>query len=227
VGLTLENQDELEAIERSLSQEWELSGQKHLSQVCSNILECPIANKRSPKMRASRSVSSLVSAVMSPVQQQFCLKITEKMIKLPISTEFRDPVDPLKVPGYFEKIKRPMDLNSVMRKLADRGYPSAERWKEDMNLIWKNAMTYNAENSVHYRLAKELNDYFRGKCDSMPRTELELWVGKIAQALAKLMKLLEAKPEERRPTLAQANVAKPARLTKILLRQKSQSHLGE
>jgi hypothetical protein len=116
-----------------------------------------------------------------------------------------------------------MDLNSVMRKLNENQYPSVDRWKEDMNLIWKNAMTYNVEPSAHHSLARELNDLFRRKCENLPRTELELWVHRVNQTHAKLMRLLDARPEEKRAALSQANIVKPARPTKILLRQKSQT----
>jgi hypothetical protein len=92
-----------------------------------------------------------------------------------------------------------------------------------MNLIWENAMSSNAETSIHYQLAKELSDCFRRKYENLPRTELELWVYRLGQAQGKLIKLLEARPEERKQT--QANVTKPARPTKILLRQKSPSEV--
>jgi hypothetical protein len=55
---------------------------------------------------------------MTATQHQFCCKITDKILKCPISGPFRDPVDSSQVPGYLDVIK-PMDLNSVMRKLNE------------------------------------------------------------------------------------------------------------
>lgn len=44
-------------------------------------------------------------------------------------------------PGYYEVIKRPMDLGTVQRRLWR--YRSFEEFKEDLDLIWSNCLEFN------------------------------------------------------------------------------------
>jgi hypothetical protein len=71
------------------------------------------------------------------------------------------------------------------------------------------------------------DENMRRKSENLPRTELELWVHRISQAQTRLTTLLERIPEDRKPVLSQTNPVKPAKATKALLRQKSQSLLVE
>jgi hypothetical protein len=158
---------------------------------------------------------------MSPISHRFCLKVTEKIMRLPIASAFCLPVDPQRdnCPDYFDKIKKPMDLSLVHKKLTENQYPSVDRWKEDMNLIWKNATLYNSDRSFLYGVAKELNDFLKRKCENIPTTETQLWHYKVGRAHAQLVKLLDAKPDPtKKLILGSSNVPKPARPTKITLR---------
>lgn len=163
---------------------------------------------------------------MTEVQHRQCVKITEKILQLPIAGSFSRPVDPELdgAPGYFDKIKRPMDLSLVLRKLRDGQYSTIEKWKEDMNLIWKNATTYNGANTPIHTVARELSEYFRRKCENIPKSEVELWTSRVNKRHATLVKLLEAKPDlnPKRTTSAEPKM-KLYRPTKIFLRQKSQN----
>lgn len=160
---------------------------------------------------------------LSSVQQNYCIKITKKIMNYPISVFFRNPVDPEKdgAPNYFEVIKRPMDLSTVLKRLDDKYYTTVDKWKEEMNLIWKNAMSYNPEDYYIHMIAKELSDIFRRYCEKIPRTELEAWIFHVGKKHAKLVKLIEAKPDPTKKTIAPTNSQKPIRQTKVLLRQKS------
>jgi hypothetical protein len=161
---------------------------------------------------------------MTEIQHRFCIRITQKLMSLPIAASFLEPVDPNEALGYLDKIKKPMDLGSVFQKLMDNQYGSVDRWKEDVNLIWRNAMTYNAERSILYALAKELNEHFRRKCEHIPRNELEVWIYHVNRTHTKLMRLLDAKPDPtKKAILTPSGVPKSTRPAKILLRQKSQS----
>jgi hypothetical protein len=64
-----------------------------------------------------------------------------------ISAPFRGPVGPAdRCPNHLEKIAKLLDLGAfdidVLQKFTDRQYPSRDRWKQEMNLIWKNGTTY-------------------------------------------------------------------------------------
>lgn len=68
-----------------------------------------------------------------------------------------------------------MDLGTVKRKL-DRGqYQTAHECAEDIRLIWKNCMTYNADGSDFFLLAENFSKKFedrykkiQAECKSFP-----------------------------------------------------------
>lgn len=164
---------------------------------------------------------------MTSVQHKVCIQITEKIMNLPIAGHFSKPVNPELdgAPDYFEIIKKPMDLSLVLRKLKEDQYQTVEKWKEDMNQIWKNATQYNDATRPIHAIARELNEYFRRQClENIPKNEVELWISRVNKKHTKLMRILEAKPDPKKVMLD----AKPksARPTKILLRQKSSGNIG-
>ncbi|OHS94692.1 Bromodomain containing protein [Tritrichomonas foetus] len=175
----------------------------------------------------NRTVRGSAQSTLNGVQKTYCLKITKKIMDYPISVFFLNPVDPEKdgAPDYLEKIKKPMDLNTVKSKLESNSYPSIDKWKEEMNLIWKNAMTYNTEGNYIHMIAKELNEVFRRFCETIPKSELEAWTFRVRKTHSKLMKLIESKPDPTRKQNVTASVPKSQRPTKILLRQKSTNNV--
>jgi len=76
----------------------------------------------------------------------------------PESSEFRQPVDyvALKLNDYPIIIKKPMDLAKVKKNLKGGNYKSVEDCLEDIQLIWTNCKTYNADFSKIFKLASKL-----------------------------------------------------------------------
>lgn len=161
---------------------------------------------------------------MTKVQKLSCEKITRKLMSFPIAYMFIHPVDRLDAPDYYEKVKKPVDLSKVLSRLSENQYPTVDEWKKDVNLIWRNALTYYTGDDTMRRIAHELQDAFKKLCECIPKTELELWTLRVRKAHAKLAKLIAAKPEPQ-PALAliPAGAPKP-RKTKVLLRQNSNTH---
>jgi bromodomain-containing factor 1 len=79
-------------------------------------------------------------------------------LKLKGAYYFAEPVDPVKynIMDYFDIVTRPMDLNTVRRKLAYNCYGTAGHFMEEMNLVWGNCYKYNGEQHVVSKCAKEL-----------------------------------------------------------------------
>ncbi|RPA99214.1 hypothetical protein L873DRAFT_934071 [Choiromyces venosus 120613-1] len=67
------------------------------------------------------------------------------------STAFLNKVNKREAPDYFNIIKHPMDLGTVMKKLKGHHYKSKKDFVDDLNLIWQNCLTYNAEPSHYLR----------------------------------------------------------------------------
>jgi bromodomain-containing factor 1 len=61
---------------------------------------------------------------------------------------FLEPVDPIKlnIPEYLIVIKKPMDLRTMRTKVNKRRYKSIEDFKQDIDQIVWNCMTFNARN---------------------------------------------------------------------------------
>ena len=56
----------------------------------------------------------------------------------------------LGLPDYPRIVKKPMDLQTVGKKMSNESYKNAAQFTEDMRLIWKNAKCYNRTESKIY-----------------------------------------------------------------------------
>jgi hypothetical protein len=160
---------------------------------------------------------------MTDTQRAHCVKITTKLIKRPISLFFRAPVDPIAdgLPDYFQKIKNPMDLGTVVEKLQHGQYATIEKWKEDIAQIWRNAAIFNGEGSTIDLLARELAELFRRYCEILPKTEMEAWLFKVRKAQQKVIQSLQCKVAESGPPVTGSAAGKKVGSGKILLKQKT------
>ncbi|ORD94782.1 BDF1 [Enterospora canceri] len=89
---------------------------------------------------------------------------------------FLQPVDPvaLGIPDYAEKIKEPMDLGTIKKKLADNSYTSNEQFKTDMNLIFNNCYLYNGKSSPVGQMGVELEKAFINAYEAIENTKEEV-----------------------------------------------------
>ncbi|BAO42214.1 transcriptional activator SPT7 [Kluyveromyces marxianus DMKU3-1042] len=61
------------------------------------------------------------------------------------STAFLNKVSKREAPNYDQIIKKPMDLNRVLKKLKTFQYKSKHEFVDDIMLIWRNCLTYNSD----------------------------------------------------------------------------------
>lgn len=61
------------------------------------------------------------------------------------STAFLNKVSKREAPDYYNVIKNPMDLGTVMKKLRNFQYNSKKEFVDDLMLIWSNCLIYNAD----------------------------------------------------------------------------------
>ncbi|KAF8514635.1 hypothetical protein BU17DRAFT_94325 [Hysterangium stoloniferum] len=57
---------------------------------------------------------------------------------------FLKPVSRVDYPDYYEVIKHPMDLATMLKNVKARKYNTKEEFAADLNLIWKNCFKYNS-----------------------------------------------------------------------------------
>ena len=91
---------------------------------------------------------------------------------------FNTPVDPVELglPDYFDVIKRPMDLGTILKKLDSNPYHSIDDFEADVRLTFENAITYNETGSDVHDMAKELITKLDADCGRLLeqlRTEKE------------------------------------------------------
>ncbi|CDO92586.1 unnamed protein product [Kluyveromyces dobzhanskii CBS 2104] len=61
------------------------------------------------------------------------------------STAFLNKVSKREAPNYYQIIKKPMDLNTVLKKLKTFQYKSKHEFVDDIMLIWRNCLAYNSD----------------------------------------------------------------------------------
>jgi len=83
-------------------------------------------------------------------------KIVNSLLANQDCAPFREPVDwrGLELFDYPQIITDMMDLGTVKRRLERGNYSTAHQVAEDIRLVWRNCMTYNADGSDFWLLAK-------------------------------------------------------------------------
>merc|ERR1712106_1042123 len=84
--------------------------------------------------------------------------LNEKIKTMQESWPFMKPVNKKQVKDYYEKIKKPMDLETISRKITSHKYHSRDDFVKDMKLIYQNSLVFNGENSEFTVKAKILID---------------------------------------------------------------------
>lgn len=133
---------------------------------------------------------------MNEFEKRKCVELTTKMWNKDLCRPFRDKVDPERdgAPGYFNIIKRPMDLGTIKKKLNANEYKSIEQWAEDVNLVWSNAKLYNNEGTLINLIAQELEQWFSKKLRKLPRNKDEEWMINLQKSSKTLTRLSQHPP---------------------------------
>mmetsp|Transcript_26009 Transcript_26009/g.39937 ORF Transcript_26009/g.39937 Transcript_26009/m.39937 type:complete len:1041 (-) Transcript_26009:87-3209(-) len=109
---------------------------------------------------------------------------------------FENPVTDEIAPGYSNVIKKPMCIKTIERKLKASRYSSISEWDNDVQLIFRNCITYNTGNSGQWFRgeARRQNHVFKDKI--LPQAKKLYNV-----EMAKRSKLLDAnRPKKRKAT---------------------------
>lgn len=117
---------------------------------------------------------------LSPKRKQQCLEVIHNLLNKKISTFFANPVDPILdgCPDYINIIKKPMDLGTVERNLRNDSYQDFSSFRDDVELIWSNAITFNGKDALLSLLAEQLRKWFRQMIKGFSNDEKTDWVTK-------------------------------------------------
>eukprot|EP00483_Globobulimina_turgida_P000994 UN00996 len=91
-----------------------------------------------------------------------CKNLLIEFMKRPETEPFNEPVDwkGLNLPDYPLTITKPMDLGSILNKLAVNKYKTADQFASDVRLVFRNAKHYNQVASGIYVVAENLLKQF-------------------------------------------------------------------
>ena len=109
--------------------------------------------------RSPRALTALPAAGFS-LPKAAMRSILKEVTANPYATPFLEPVDPEVAPGYLDLIKKPMDLQTVKKRLVTGVYKHPADFVVDMRLIWENCVTYNDPESEIASWAVILGDFF-------------------------------------------------------------------
>mmetsp|Transcript_3206 Transcript_3206/g.7205 ORF Transcript_3206/g.7205 Transcript_3206/m.7205 type:complete len:571 (-) Transcript_3206:35-1747(-) len=130
-----------------------------------------------------------------------CLRIVNFLLEQPIAAElFGKPVDPveLKLPTYFDDVKKPMDLGTISKKLTRGIYQSIGDFESDMHLTFNNAMLFNGKGHVVSELAQNLKNTFDDKYKQMM---LATAIASKKEASSEVDVFEDSEPDEKPPAI--------------------------
>jgi len=91
-----------------------------------------------------------------------CQRILSQLMHHKYGFPFNQAVDPvaLEIPDYFDKIKDPMDLGTIQKKLSDFEYDDVGEFAADVRLVFSNCWTYNLPGSDVHVMGTSLSGIF-------------------------------------------------------------------
>jgi hypothetical protein len=109
--------------------------------------------------------------------KEICKPLIDELFRIPHAQGvFGLPVDPLALglADYFDIVKFPMDLGTVLKKLEGGSYRDLQNFCSDVQLTFDNAMLYNPKNTDVFLLAstlkKEFDKRYKSKVFEFDRT---------------------------------------------------------
>jgi histone acetyltransferase len=112
--------------------------------------------KTSSVSKTTRNSSEAIPAPLRELNANLA-QILKELRANKDSWPFLDPVDRKQVPDYFEVIKRPMDLGTMLSKVNSNFYRSKEAFLDDFKLMIENCKIYNSPETTYFRCAAALD----------------------------------------------------------------------
>ena len=92
---------------------------------------------------------------------QYCSQITNILFDDPLAGIFRVPAFQSPTDPYLQYIQKPMDFGTIKKKIKDNAYLNINEWKNDIDLVFDNAVSYNGDYSVIGGIALYLRKKFK------------------------------------------------------------------
>lgn len=125
-----------------------------------------------------------------------CKVITLDLKERPLNKYFIKPVDPETegLEGYYDIIKNPIDLTTVLSKLNDNQYESPVDWYNDVCLVYENALKYHKDNSIWHRIALYNLQEFKKVAIGIEYSDPQNWYDMVNTTMYKFSSLVANGP---------------------------------
>lgn len=127
-----------------------------------------------PKPPAEPDMNNLPSNPMPQHQRKYAINSIKAIKRLKDAGPFIHPVDIVKlnIPFYYNYITRPMDLNTIEKKITVNAYENPDQLVEDFNLMVENCFKFNGKDSVISQMVRNIQASFEKHMSHMPAKEL-------------------------------------------------------
>jgi bromodomain and WD repeat domain-containing protein 1/3 len=97
--------------------------------------------------------------------QERCKDLLNKLWNCRDAAPFKEPVDIVDYPDYYQQIDTPMDLQSIKEDLLGGNHMSPLDFSKDVQLIFSNSKQYNTDkhSAVSYDISYKANNTFNTK----------------------------------------------------------------
>lgn len=118
-----------------------------------------IKEKEDRLMRLEKAINPLLDD-NDQVALTFILNsiVNDKVKNMSESWPFLKPVNKKQVKDYYNKIKHPMDLEQISKKVTAHKYHNRHEFLKDIEQILQNCITYNGKESVYSKKAEAIYD---------------------------------------------------------------------
>ncbi len=117
--------------------------------------------------------------VLAERQRKFCARVVKEMLEDDNCYSFSKPVTELwdisELPGYFEKVKKPMDLGTCLENLENdqfsnekTGHFDFRMLVDNVHLVFKNCLEYNEASTDLAKLSRKLMTQFDRRIREIP-----------------------------------------------------------
>ncbi|KAI5818207.1 Bromodomain-containing protein [Pyronema omphalodes] len=119
---------------------------------------------------ASTATSTEYSGPLTPARAKHALAIIRSLRRTKDARPFSMPVDAVKlnVPTYYEIITKPMDLQTMERKLNNNEYTDVESFVQDFKQILENCMIFNGPGHAVTIMSQTMENAFNRQMKELP-----------------------------------------------------------
>ncbi|KAK7495279.1 hypothetical protein BaRGS_00013461, partial [Batillaria attramentaria] len=119
------------------------------------------AEREQKFMRLEKAINPLLDDNDQVALSYIFESIVQKMKAVENSWPFHQPVNKKNVKDYYEVIKKPMDLATLLKNVQSHKYHTREQFMEDVELIYTNCLAYNGADSNFTQTSRRLMEVCR------------------------------------------------------------------